>query len=199
VVDGKFFAPQASLEVKHLLRTIVDRSPPNIYTDKELDAMNKSALFVFAPVVAAVAIAGCGGSGGGSGRSGTAASETGGAAPTIALAPSKLGKILVDGHGRTLYEFVADKTTASTCYGACASLWPPLAVSGAPKAGPGILASLLGTTKRTDGTTEVTYNGHPLYYFTGDPQAGETTGHAINEFGAPGYILTVNDTAVHDG
>lgn len=161
--------------------------------------MRKSVLFVFAPIVAAVAIAGCGGSGGGSGHSGTAASETGGAAPTIALAPSKLGEILVDSHGRSLYEFGADTTTASTCYGACASLWPPLAVSGAPKAGPGILASLLGTTKRTDGTAEVTYNGHPLYDFAGDTKPGVITGQDLNQFGALWHVITRDGTEVTHG
>ena len=122
-----------------------------------------------------------------------------GNAPTIALAPSKFGNILVDGHGRTLYDFVADKTTASTCYGACASLWPPLTVSGTPTAGSQIRASLLGTTKRTDGTTEVTYNGHPLYYFVSDTKPGDTTGQDINQFGAPWYVLTRNGTEIRHG
>lgn len=152
--------------------------------------MRKSASFAFPPVAAAVVIAGCGGSGGGSGHSNTAASKAGGAAPTIALAPSKFGKILVDSHGRTLYDFVADKMDTSTCYGACASVWPPPIVSGTPKAGPGTLAPLLDTTTRSDGTTEVSYNGHPLHYFAGDTRPGETTGQAINQFGAPWYVLT---------
>jgi predicted lipoprotein with Yx(FWY)xxD motif len=161
--------------------------------------MRKSALFTFAPIAAAVAIAGCGGSGGGGGHSSTVSGNAGGTAPTIALAPSKFGKILVGSHGRTLYDFVADKTTASTCYGACASLWPPLTVSGAPKAGPGVRASLLGTTKRTDGSTEVTYNGHPLYYYAGDTKPGATTGQDINQFGALWYVLTANGTEIHHG
>jgi predicted lipoprotein with Yx(FWY)xxD motif len=166
--------------------------------------MRKSALFAFAPITAAVAIAGCGGSGGsagsgGGGHSKAAPSQAASSAPTVALAPSKFGKILVGSHGRTLYDFVADKTTSSTCYGACASLWPPLTVSGAPKAGPGIRASLLGTTKRTDGTTEVTYNGHPLYYYAGDTKAGDTTGQDINQFGALWYVLTANGAEVTHG
>jgi predicted lipoprotein with Yx(FWY)xxD motif len=162
--------------------------------------MMKPALFAIAPVAAAVAIAGCGGSSGGSGYSKAVPSKPGGnAAPTVTLAPSKFGKILVDSHGRTLYDFVADKTTASTCYGACASLWPPLTVAGAPKAGPGVGASLLGTTKRTDGSIEVTYNGHPLYYFAGDTKPGATTGQDINQFGALWYVLTANGTEVHHG
>lgn len=117
----------------------------------------------------------------------------------FAPAPSKLGKILVDSHGRSLYEFGADTTTASTCSRACATLWPPLAVSGAPKAGPGILASLLGTTKRTDGATEVTYNGHPLYDFAGDTKPGETTGQDLNQFGALCHVVTRDGTEVIHG
>ena len=161
--------------------------------------MKKPALFALAPLAAAVVIAGCGGSGGSASQSKTAANTAGGTTPTVELASSKFGKILVDSHGRTLYDFVADKTTMSTCYGACASLWPPLTLAGAPKAGAGVRASLLGTTKRTDGSTEVTYNGHPLYYFAGDTKPGETTGQAINQFGAPWYVLTANGTEIHNG
>jgi predicted lipoprotein with Yx(FWY)xxD motif len=161
--------------------------------------MKKPALFALAPVAAAVVIAGCGGSGGSASQSKAAASTAGGTTPTVELASSKFGRILVDSHGHTLYDFVADKTTTSTCGGACASVWPPLTVSGAPKAGAGVRASLLGTMKRSDGTTEVTYNRHPLYYFAGDTKPGEATGQALNQFGAPWYVLTVNGTEIHDG
>jgi predicted lipoprotein with Yx(FWY)xxD motif len=88
--------------------------------------------------------------------------------------------------------FAADKGTTSTCYGACASLWPPLPVTGAPKAGTGVSASLLGTAKRSDGTTEVTYAGHPLYYYAPDTAAGSITGQDISQFGAKWYVLTAN-------
>jgi predicted lipoprotein with Yx(FWY)xxD motif len=151
--------------------------------------MRKSALFIFAPVAAAVVIAGCGGSGGGSGHP-SAPGKAHGGAPTVALVSSKFGNILVDSHGRTLYDLTADKMDTSTCYEACASVWPPLTVSGTPKAGPGVLAALLGTTKRSDGTTEVSYDGHPLYYFPGDTRPGETTGQGLNQFGGPWYVLT---------
>jgi len=163
--------------------------------------MRKTVFTATAPIVAALVIAGCGGSGGGEGGgyAKAPASKAAGTGPTVALAPSKFGNILVDGHGRTLYDFVADKTTASTCYGACASLWPPLTVSGTPTAGSQIRASLLSTTKRTDGTIEVTYNGHPLYYFVSDTKPGDTTGQDINQFGAPWYVLTRNGTEIHHG
>jgi predicted lipoprotein with Yx(FWY)xxD motif len=73
----------------------------------------------------------------------------------------------------------------SSCYRECASYWPPLLTKGKPHAGPGVRASLLGTTKRKDGKLEVTYNHHPLYYFVGDRKPGQTTGQGLNQFGAP--------------
>jgi predicted lipoprotein with Yx(FWY)xxD motif len=165
---------------------------------------SKPKLLAIAPVAAAVLIAGCGGASyGGSGNSGAAAnaapSKAAGNASSVALASSRFGRILVDSHGRTLYVFAADKGTTSTCYGACASLWPPLTVTGAPKAGTGVSASLLGTAKRTDGTTEVTYAGHPLYYYAPDTAAGAITGQDISQFGAKWYVLTPNGKEITHG
>ena len=111
-------------------------------------------------------------------------------AATVSVATNTaLGKILVDGSGRTLYLFEADKGTASTCYGACATYWPPLLTSGAPQAGTGINASLLGTTKRNDGAIEVTYGGHPLYHVVTDHNPGDATGQGVNNFGAPWDVV----------
>jgi predicted lipoprotein with Yx(FWY)xxD motif len=123
---------------------------------------------------------------GGSNSPSAAASPSSASAPaTVAVATnSKLGPILVDGAGRTLYLFVADTAGTSTCYQSCAQYWPPLLTSGAPQAGAGANASLLSTTKRTDGTTEVTYGGHPLYYVVTDHNPGDATGQAVNNFGA---------------
>jgi predicted lipoprotein with Yx(FWY)xxD motif len=149
----------------------------------------------------ALAIAGCGGAsygtsaptaGGGSG-----AGKTGGGAPVDVVANAKLGKILVDGNGRTLYDFPIDRGTKSVCYGACASLWPPYLTKGAPKAGPGARATLIGTTRRRDGATEVTYAGHPLYYYAPDRSRGQITGQALNQFGAPWYVLTPAGAEIH--
>jgi predicted lipoprotein with Yx(FWY)xxD motif len=92
--------------------------------------------------------------------------------------------MLVDARGRTLYLFEQDKGRASTCYGACASLWPPVTTTGKPQAGHGVHAALLGTTKRKDGRIEVTYAGHPLYYFAGDLKRGDLNGEGLNQFGA---------------
>src|SRR6516165_9436192 len=87
---------------------------------------------------------------------------------TVDVAKSPFGRILVDSKGRTLYDFPPDMQGASTCYGACAALWPPVTTIGKPHAGAGVSGSLLGTTKRSDGKVEVTYNGHPLYYYVAD-------------------------------
>jgi predicted lipoprotein with Yx(FWY)xxD motif len=86
---------------------------------------------------------------------------------------------------------------ASTCYGACAALWPPLTTTGKPHAGAGVSASLLGTTKRSDGKVEVTYNGHPLYYYVADTKRGQTTGQGLNQFGAPWWVLTPTGKEIH--
>ncbi len=108
-----------------------------------------------------------------------------------------LGKILVDGNGLTVYLFVADTGTASTCYTSCATIWPPVLTAGTPTAGAGAQASLLGTTTRTDGTVEVTYAGHPLYYFIKDKKPGDTTGQGVNGFGALWWVLAPSGAAMH--
>ena len=118
---------------------------------------------------------------------------------TIALRTTPLGQILVDGSGRTLYLFEADKGSMSTCYGDCASVWPPLIAKGMVDAGAGINSALLSTTARIDGSVEVTYNGHPLYYFASDKQAGDTTGQAISSFGAEWYVLSAAGSKVDNG
>jgi len=118
---------------------------------------------------------------------------------TVAVAKSKLGKILVDSKGRALYDFVKDKGTASTCYDACAALWPPLTTKGKPLAGRGVHASLLGVTKRKDGKVEVTYNRHPLYYYVADSKRGQTTGQGLNQFGAPWWVLSPAGKEIHRG
>jgi len=109
---------------------------------------------------------------------------------TIDVGSTRLGQVLVDGAGLTLYLFLADSGTNSTCNSsACVQYWPPVLTTGAPQAGTGVSASLLGTTARQDGTTEVTYAGHPLYYFISDKKAGDVSGQGINGFGAPWYVV----------
>ena len=156
----------------------------------------RRSLLVLVPAAVAIAIAGCGGgtthngnntSAPASAKPGIAAQQA--ASGTVRAGTTKVGRILVDSQGRSLYLFEKDAGTASTCYGACASLWPPLTVTGSPKAGAGIVASKLGTTKRKDGKAEVTYNGHPLYYYAGDQKPGDISGQGLNQFGAPWDVL----------
>ena len=151
----------------------------------------------FATVLAlALAAAACGGgssSPGSSQAGGTQAGATqqaGGTPATIDVAKSSLGDILVDDKGWTLYLFAKDANGKSACTGECASAWPPVLVSGSPTVGDGLDAGLLGTTTRPDGTTQVTYNGHPLYRFSGDAKAGDTKGEGANAFGAVWYAVS---------
>jgi len=146
-------------------------------------------MVVIGIAVVALAVTACGGtSGGGYGGGSTAASSSG--KGSVALASTKLGKVLVDGNGRTLYLFEADKGAMSKCDGPCASAWPPLTTSGKPTAGAGVVAAKLGTAKRADGTTGVTYDGHPLYTYAGDGAPGQTTGEGLTDYGAPWYALS---------
>jgi predicted lipoprotein with Yx(FWY)xxD motif len=157
-------------------------------------------LVVGGTLLAALVIAGCGGGSSGSAAStpkAAAAAPKPGGAPLQVTTNPKLGKILVDAKGRTLYDFVIDKGTMSVCYGACASLWPPYTTNGEPVAGPGVSKGLIGTAKRKDGTTEVTYAGHPLYYYAPDVKRGQISGQALNQFGAPWYVLAPDGREVH--
>ena len=151
-----------------------------------------------AALAAAVAIAGCGGgsSGSGSGSAATPASATTGPAGVkVVTRHTKLGNVLVDGRGRTLYLFEKDKGTASTCYGACASVWPPLTTGAKAKAS-GLHGARLGTTRRKDGKTEVTVAGHPLYTYAGDQRTGDVKGQGLDQFGAEWYVLAPKGTAI---
>ena len=98
-------------------------------------------------------------------------------------------KALVGSNGRTLYLFQGDMHGTSTCAGACAAAWPPDTVTGTPQAGSGVSQALLGTITRADGTMQLTYNGHPLYYFTADTAAGTAHGQAVKAFGAEWDVI----------
>ena len=130
--------------------------------------------------------------GGGSSTTNTTASSGGAAAVVSVASNPKLGKILVDSKGNTLYYFEKDKQggTTSTCSGACASIWPPVTTSGAPKAQKGALTSKVGTIKRSDGSSEVTYHGWPLYTYVSDTKPGDAKGNDLKQFGASWYALT---------
>ena len=118
----------------------------------------------------------------------SAASMSGGGA-MVKTHSSSLGKILVDAKGRTLYLFEKDKRDRSACSGQCATFWPPVMTKGKPVAGAGVKASLLGTTRRSNGRMQVTYAGHPLYRFALDTSAGQTKGEGLKKFGAEWYVL----------
>lgn len=142
------------------------------------------------PLIALVA-AGCGGGGSDDNAAATNPPKTAsGQSATVGTASAgNLGTILVDSQGRTLYLFQKDSGTKSACFGACATQWPPLRDSGKPTAGSGLNVSLLGTTNRSDGNPQVTYNGHPLYTFEADQKPGDTNGQGLTAFGATWYAL----------
>ena len=138
--------------------------------------------------LSALAVAACGGGGAATATGPSKTSDR--ASVTVGLANTGLGNILVDSQGRTLYLFKADTGANSACSGACAVAWPPLLADGKPTAGSGVNMSLVGTARRSDGTEQVTYNGHPLYRFVKDTKTGQTTGQALSAFGAPWYVLS---------
>ncbi len=152
----------------------------------------RQVLTPVALVAVLIALAGCGGA-----KKSNSAQGTGGA--SVQLAGSKLGKILVDGRGRTLYLFEADKSGKSACTGPCAGTWPPFTAA-APSAGNGLDGGALATTARTDGTQQVTYHGHPLYYYAGDgTTAGSTKGENLDTFGGAWYVVDGAGKAVDSG
>jgi predicted lipoprotein with Yx(FWY)xxD motif len=148
--------------------------------------------------LAALALAACGA--GGAATASPAPSETttapSKAAPAhtkaaiVGVAKSRLGRILVDSTGRTLYLFKADVGTNSACFGACATAWPPLQTGGKPEVRGGARAALVGTTRRSDGARQVTYNGHPLYLFIKDHKPGDVTGQGVTAFGAAWFAVS---------
>jgi predicted lipoprotein with Yx(FWY)xxD motif len=115
---------------------------------------------------------------------------------TVHVAPSSLGRILVDAHGKTLYLWAHDKGKKSTCNGKCAKFWPPLVTSGTATATGGARDGLLGTSKRADGRMQVTYNGHPLYYFASDKRAGDVKGEGLTGFGGRWDPVSAGGAAV---
>lgn len=128
------------------------------------------------------------------GRYAAPASGTGGASATgpavVKTRRLTLGTVLVGPNGRTLYLFEKDRGGSSACSGGCAQAWPPLTTTGAPKADAGAQASMLSTIKRADGSTQVTYAGHPLYSFFGDKRPGQDAGQGSKAFGGGWYVVT---------
>jgi predicted lipoprotein with Yx(FWY)xxD motif len=162
--------------------------------------------------IAGMIAAGCGSSNSGSSGSGSTSGSTSGGGlygggssgstspsgkATVTASSSKLGSILVGAGGRTLYVFDKDKPNQSACSGGCAAAWPVDQSSGTPAAGSStVQASMLGTIKRTDGTTQVTYNHHPLYYYSGDSKAGQQNGQGLTAFGAKWFVIAPSGNQV---
>lgn len=161
--------------------------------------------FALLSALGALALAGCGGGGGSSSTEGgssgneqpASSSAEGGATPLTGAEVSGLGTVLVDSEGFTVYEFAKDKGTTSSCYGGCEESWPPVTTANsAPTAGEGAMSSQLGTTKRKDGTLQVTYAGHPLYTFVEDQSPGEANGNGTELFGGKWSALDEAGSAV---
>ena len=169
--------------------------------------MRKTGLVAVTPVAVALLIAGCGNgskktastaatpsaassSGNPYGQSSSSSASTSTPAALIRTKHAKkLGTILAFGPKHlTVYLFEGDKGQSSSCTGACASVWPP--VTGKPQASAGAMSGDLGTIKRADGTTQVTYKGHPLYLFAKDKDDGDAYGEGVKAFGADWYVLS---------
>jgi len=147
--------------------------------------------------LAALAVAACGGGGSATAASGkpttSATPAPQSASPhgaTVRVAKTRLGNALVDSRGRTLYLFTKDSGTKSTCSGACAVAWPPLRATGTPIVSGGAKASRVGTTGRSDGRPQVTYDGHPLYRFVKDTTSGDTKGEGLTAFGGTWFAVS---------
>jgi predicted lipoprotein with Yx(FWY)xxD motif len=170
-----------------------------------------------APLVGALAVAlgACGGSDSAPATSAPPATTTSAAAPEAAPAtttretaskpakttpvktgPSPYGRILTDGKGHTLYLFTREKTATSQCYGACAKAWPPLIARGKPVARGAAKQSLLGTTRRRDGSRQVTYGGHPVYYYVGETKPAQVLCQNVDEFGGTWLVVSPSGAAI---
>jgi predicted lipoprotein with Yx(FWY)xxD motif len=138
-------------------------------------------------IALALVAAGCGG----------AIPSSNGGPAMVKLTATKHGRFLTDAQGHTLYLFLKDESGESYCTGACAAVWPPLETSSMPRGSAGLDAAALGTTKRDAGALQVTYHGHPLYYYAADAgTSGETKGEAISQFGSEWYVVNAKGSPV---
>jgi predicted lipoprotein with Yx(FWY)xxD motif len=156
-----------------------------------------------AALLVPLALAGCGSGGGAYGGGSSTASApapvtsvTSARAPALAVKKTSLGRTLVDAKGRTLYMFGADSKNTSNCSGACASNWPPAAAPKTIKVGSGVSKSSVRAIKRSDGSRQLSYAGHPLYRFIGDAKPGEVKGQGINAFGGIWHAVAPSGKAI---
>lgn len=139
----------------------------------------------------ALLLAACGGSSGTS-SSGTSTSDH----ARVTTHANGQVSYLTDSTGRSLYLFESDHGSESSCGSGCDTVWPPLTTDGQPHTAPGTHAGMLGTISRSDGSTQVTYGGHPLYYYSGDSQPHQTNGEGLDDFGAEWYLVSPGGTNV---
>jgi predicted lipoprotein with Yx(FWY)xxD motif len=148
--------------------------------------------------VLALGVAACGGGSGSTGAVGPPTTASGRSA-TVGVESTRLGAVLANTHGRTIYLFKRDSGTTSTCTGACARFWPPVRAGGGVSAGKGLTASQLGTARRPSGGPQISYAGHPLYTYTGDHKPGDTNGQGLTAFGGGWFALSPAGNQVSGG
>ncbi|HET7173243.1 MAG TPA: hypothetical protein VFI30_03060 [Nocardioidaceae bacterium] len=147
-------------------------------------------------------VAACGGNSGATSPAssmGTTAAGHGSAAATVDMRSGPLGRYLTDASGRSVYLFTADQPNKSNCSTSCLAIWQPFLTTGVPKAGSGVKASMLGTTKATDGKLMVTYKGQPLYFYSSDSAPGQTAGQGKTTFGGHWYLIAPSGSAITGG
>jgi predicted lipoprotein with Yx(FWY)xxD motif len=152
-----------------------------------------------ATAIAALIVAGaaaCGSSSSGGTQQVAPQGNGGGTVAVVSTHASPVGTYLTDSKGRTLYLWKADTGSSSTCAGECAKVWAPYTTSGTPKASSGAKQSMLGTTDRSDGSTQVTYADHPLYYYDDDESAGDMNGQGSDEFGNEWWVVAPSGSAI---
>jgi predicted lipoprotein with Yx(FWY)xxD motif len=154
--------------------------------------MNRIRLSILAVLIAAVVVVVVATSGGAAKTGRPAVAST----SAISVRQTSLGKIIVDANGRTLYLFAGDKRNLSTLSAAGQAVWPLYSSTATPASSGGAVASRIATTTGTGGMSQITYNGHPLYYYVGDHKPGDTNGQGLNQFGARWYVLGPGGTAI---
>jgi predicted lipoprotein with Yx(FWY)xxD motif len=159
-------------------------------------SMKRTVALIVVAAAAALVAAGCGSSSKSSSTTSKPSTQVSSTPGALSLGSTGLGKVLVGPNGRTLYLFEKDTGPKSTCTGSCAAEWPPFTTTGKPSAGSGVNAAMLSATKRPDGKRQVVYAGHPLYYYSADTKAGDTTGQGLDVFGAKWYVVSATGSKV---
>lgn len=153
------------------------------------------------PLGAALLAAACGSSGSTSGAAAAGATPAKSAAASsggtvITVRSGSAGSYLASGSGRAVYLFTKDSKDSSACTGTCAGVWPPVTASSGVSASGGAVSADLGTISRSGGTKQVTYDGHPLYYYSGDTAAGQVSGQGISAFGGRWWLVAPSGAAI---